>query len=73
MKMTTDEFDEILESMEEPKKVWLTTEEARIAVDACEDLAYICRVVGNLDDEIRLLETRNKLVRRLENVENKDD
>lgn len=34
MKMTTDEFDEILESMKEPKKVWLTVEEAKaIAFD----------------------------------------
>lgn len=54
-------------------KVCLTAEEARLTIDAFGDLAAICRVVGNLDDEISLLELRSKLVRRLEKVEKKDD
>lgn len=59
MKMTTDEFDEILESMKEQKQVWLTVEEA------CEILDYLSylHLRGGRDSFLKDLEKCNRNLR----------
>lgn len=68
MKMTTDEFDEILESMKEQKQVWLTVEEA------CEILDYLSylHLRGGRDSFLKDLEKCNRnLYERIVKAEGK--
>lgn len=64
MKMTTDEFDEILESMKEPKKVWLTVEEASNVWDSLVNLvSYVESIDGGMSDLVRDGQSNIDLIR----------
>jgi hypothetical protein len=64
MKMATDEFDEILESTKEPKKVWLTVEEAKILLGIARHKQLLTE-----NEVVEIV----KLIQRIEQAEKSND